>query len=129
MRYENAWAMGEAIGRGLVVALETLSFLRPLVITALSVHGISFGADLGTFDPGCSAAQKADSVWGLVKVGVTGAIVIALLIGSVASFMERKGGWAGALFFASFIMGGIAYVALDAIGKKIDEYARSCGSS
>lgn len=78
-------------------------------------------------DPGCNAAKKVSDLWGLIQVAVVGAVTIALLLASVGAFMERRGGWAGVLFFASFILGGVAWVAMDTIGGKVEEYANSCG--
>ncbi|WP_457601567.1 hypothetical protein [Hydrogenivirga sp.] len=122
MSYERAWVIGEMVGR----AVLAFSFARAFVVLVLALHGISFAqTDLG-IDPGCAAAKKVSAIWGLIQVGVSGAVGIGLLIASVGAFIERRGAWAGILFFASFIMGGILWVLLDALGNKIEDYAGSC---
>ncbi len=126
MNYERAWLIGEKVGKTLVSILNMLTIARAFTVI-LALHGVTFAAS-DTIDPGCNAAQKVSSLWGLIQVAVVGAVTIALLIASVGAFMERRGGWAGVLFFASFILGGVAWVAMDAIGKKVEEYASSCGS-
>ncbi len=113
---KRAWEAGEKFGKGLVK-------LFPLL---LLLSSIGFSADLS--DPACTAARKIQEVWGLIQVGVTAAVSLVLLIGAVVSLTERKGGWAGILFFSSFILGGVTWVVLQATGKMISDYASTCGS-
>lgn len=122
---ERAWEAGERFGKGLVWAVELFPVLR-VVASVLLLSTGAFSADLS--DPACNAAKKIQDVWGLIQVGVTAAVSLVLLIGAVASLMERKGGWAGILFFSSFILGGVTWVVLQAAGKMISDYASSCGS-
>lgn len=83
---------------------------------------------MGDLNPACKAAQALNDVWGLIQVILTAVVVIGLILAAGFSFIEKKGGWALALIFASFILGTILWVALDAAGGKINDYASNCGS-
>lgn len=83
---------------------------------------------IGDLNPACKAAQALNDVWGLIQVVLVAIVVIGLLLGAGFSFIEKRGGWALALIFASFILGTILWVALDAAGGKINDYASNCGS-
>lgn len=127
--YEKAWQIGERIGKGILALDSMLYIFRAVLVAFLALNGITFAAqDLGGIDPACNAAKKASGMWGLIKISITGAVVLALLIGSGAMLMERRGGWAGVLFFASFIIGGVVWVVLNALGEQISNYANSCES-
>lgn len=84
---------------------------------------------MGDLNPACKAAQALNDVWGLIQVVLVAIVVVGLLLGAGFSFIEKRGGWALALIFASFILGTVLWVALDAAGGKINDYASNCGGS
>ena len=93
----------------------------------LVFYSIAFAqTSMGDLNPACKAAQAVNDVWGLIQVVLVAIVVVGLLLGSGFSFIEKKGGWALALIFASFVLGTVLWVVLGAAGDKISNYATSC---